>query len=61
MAFTGRSVEIAFRERLDEVIHNSKCYTLLGKEEYFALIDEIKVAENITGAKTMRQYNLVKK
>ena len=54
-------MEIAFRERLDEVIHNSKCYTLLGKEEYFALIDEIKAAENITGARTMRQYNLVRK
>lgn len=61
MAFTGRSMEIVFRERLDKVIHNSKCFTLLSKEEYFALIDEIKAAQNITVTKTMRQYNLMKK
>ena len=61
MAFTGRSMEIVFRERLDEVIHNSKSFTLLSKEEYFALIDEIKTAQNITVTKTMRQYNLMKK
>ena len=61
MAFGGKDMHVVFRERLDEIVHNSKNYTLLGKEEYFTLIDEMKAAQNTTGKKTTRQYNLLKK
>ena len=54
-------MDLVFRERLDEIVRNSKTYTLLNKDEYFNLIDEMKAAENTVGKKSTRQYNLLKK
>ena len=52
--------EVKFKLQIQEK-YNSDKTTLMSKEDYFGIIEEIRVANADTSTKTKRQYYLLKR
>ena len=58
---SGQSAESIYKLRYAEICNSSKVYANFKKEDYFALIDEVKCAEQKKETKTKREYYLLSK
>lgn len=60
---SGQSAESIYKLRYAEICNSSKVfmYANFTKEEYYALIDEVKCAEQKKETKTKREYYLLSK
>src|ERR1044071_1199213 len=57
----ARVIENTFREQVEQLHNSSKKNGLLSKDEYFNLIEELKVAASSDKLKTRRQYYILKR
>lgn len=57
----NRDIENTYRAQLEQLHASDKKVGLLTKEEYFSLIEELKVAASQTTTKTRRQYYILKR
>ena len=52
-------IESRFKQQLLDLQKNDKKTVLMTKEEYFALIEELKAASRESASKTKRQYYIL--
>ena len=58
---SNNSIESQFKQQLTVDINPETKSVLMTKEEYFNLIEELKVANTLQTAKTNRQYYILKR
>jgi hypothetical protein len=58
---SNNSTESQFKQQLTVYINPETKSVLMTKEEYFNLIEELKVANTLQTAKTNRQYYILKR
>jgi len=54
-------LEIQFKNKLDSIRANDKKTLLIGKQEYFELVQELKSAASLSTVKSSRQYYILSK